>query len=224
MLRRFVGVAPRFPEAHCRGGDSNTTLPVALRWAKRPRLHQGSPAWIYLTATRCLPPAILAAADAADIAREGHRGSAWFAHRGANSEVTHVEIRGPDFKGSLTGGTNTLFRLAGSDQRHLRLALAEAPIDALSVAAIEDLRADTLYSATGGGMGPRTITVIEHLLAGMAPQPGAILVSATDANRAGERYAARHAELAAAAGVAFERLAPPMGCDWNDVIQAGRKA
>jgi hypothetical protein len=39
-----------------------------------------------------------------------------------------------------------------------------------------------------------------------------------DANRAGERYGARHAELAAAAGIAFERLAPPAGNDWNDVL------
>ena len=138
--------------------------------------------------------------------------------------MTHVEIRGPDFKGSLTGGTKALFQLAGANERHLRLVLAEAPIDALSVAAIEDLCPNTLYAATGGGMGPGTIAAIERLLAGMAPQPGAILVSATDSNRAGERYAARHAEFAAAAGVAFKRLAPPIGRDWNDVIQAGRRA
>jgi hypothetical protein len=187
-------------------------------------VHQGSPSWFYLSVTRCLPAAILAAADAADVVREGPRGSAWFAHRSAEGEVTHVEIRGPDFKGSLTGGAKTLFQLAGANQKHFRLVLAEAPIDALSVAAIEDLRADTLYAATGGGMGPGTITAIARLLAGMAPQPGANLISATDANHAGERYAARHAELAAAAGVAFKRLAPPTGQDWNDVIQAGRRA
>ena len=40
VLRRFVGVAPRFPEAHRRAGGSKTVLPVALRWAKRPRLHR----------------------------------------------------------------------------------------------------------------------------------------------------------------------------------------
>ena len=224
VLRRFVGVAPRFPDAYRRALDSKPALPVALRWAKQPRVHRGSPAWIYLTASRCLPPVILAAADAADIVSEGPRGSAWFVHRGAGGEVTHVEVRGPDFKGSLTGGTKTLFELAGSNQRHPRLVLAEAPIDALSVAAIEGLRADTLYAATGGGMGPGTIAAIERLLAGMAPQPGAILVSAADANHAGERYAARHAELAAAAGVAFERLAPPPGRDWNDVIQIRKKS
>jgi hypothetical protein len=33
---------------------------------------------------------------------------------------------------------------------------AEAPIDALSVAALEAIRTDTLYAATGGGIGPAT--------------------------------------------------------------------
>jgi len=42
----------------------------------------------------------------------------------------------------------------------------------------------------------------------------------TDANPAGERYAMRHQELAARAGVPFERLAPPneQG-DWNEVLK-----
>jgi hypothetical protein len=44
-----------------------------------------------------------------------------------------------------------------------------------------------------------------------------LLAGTTDADRASGRYAARHAELAAAAGVAFERLAP-LGNDWNDVL------
>jgi hypothetical protein len=95
--------------------------------------------------------------------------------------------------------------------------ITEAPIDTLSVAAIEGIRADTLYAATGGGMGPGTVQAIERLLGQMAQCPDALLASATDANHAGERYAARHAELAAA-GIAFERLAPPLGNDWNDVL------
>ena len=44
----------------------------------------------------------------ADAVREGHRASAWFAHR-RWGEVCHVEARGPDWKGSLAGGTKTLF-------------------------------------------------------------------------------------------------------------------
>jgi hypothetical protein len=67
-------------------------------------------------------------------------------------------------------------------------------------------------------MGPATVQAIERLLGQMAQCPDALLASATDANRAGERYAARHAELAAAAGIAFQRLAPPTGTDWNDVL------
>ena len=50
------------------------------------------------------------------------------------------------------------------------------------------------------------------------------MVSAADANTAGDRYSARHAELAAAGEVAFERLRPPDGADWNDVLVQGRRA
>jgi hypothetical protein len=42
-------------------------------------------------------------------------------------------------------------------------------------------------------------------------------------NRGGERYTADHAELAAAAGIAFERLAPPLCNDWNDVLVQRRR-
>ena len=38
----------------------------------------------------------------------------------------------------------------------------------------------------------------------------------------GVAMAARHAELAADAGVPFARLRPPEGLDWNDVAQQGR--
>ena len=52
----------------------------------------------------------------------------------------------------------------------------------------------------------------------LAWYPDALLAGTTDANRGDERYTARHGELAAAAGIAFERLAPPLGNDWNDVV------
>ena len=99
-----------------------------------------------------------------------------------------------------------------------RLAVTEAPIDALSLAAIEGLRPDTLYVATGGGMGPGTIHAIECLLADRANLSDALLVSATDANKAGDRYATQHAAMAAAAGNPFARLKPTLGEDWNDVL------
>jgi hypothetical protein len=223
-LRRFVGVAPTFPEALRDRAKANPNVPIAARWLRRRRLHRGSRVWAYLTGTRRLPASVLEAAATADILREGPSGSAWFAHRGDDGAVTHVEIRGPHFRGSLEGGNKTLFRLPGAAAQHWRLVIAEAPIDALSVAAIENVRTETLYAATGGGMGPATVQTIERLLARMAQLPCALLAGATDANPAGERYAARHAEFAAAAGVAFERLAPPAGYDWNDILQMGRRS
>ena len=78
--------------------------------------------------------------------------------------------------------------------------------------------AGNMEGFAGGGMGPGTVQAIERLLGEVAQCHDALLASATDANRAGERYAARHAELATAAGIAFERLAPPTGTDWNDVL------
>jgi hypothetical protein len=217
-LRRFIGVAPTFQPALSGRARNDPSAPIAARWTARPRLRRGSAVWAYLAGTRRLPAKVLEAADAADILREGPYGSAWFAHRDDGDTVMHVEIRGPGFKGSLQGGTKSLFRLSSAGKRHCRLVITEAPIDTLSVAAIEGIRADTLYAATGGGMGPCTVQAIERLVGEMTQCPDALLASATDANRAGERYAARHAELAAAAGIAFERLAPPAGTDWNDVL------
>ncbi len=217
-LRRFIGVAPTFPLALSGCAKNDPGVPIAARWVTRPRLRQASAVWAYLAQTRRLPASVLEAAQRADILREGPYGSAWFAHRDDANAVTHVEIRGPGFKGSLRGGTKSLFRLSGAGPRHSRLVITEAPIDTLSVAAIERIRPDTLYAASGGGMGPGAVQAIELLLGEMAQWPEALLSGATDANLAGERFAARHAELAAAAGIAFERLAPPAGTDWNDVL------
>ena len=137
------------------------------RWDARPRLRRGSAAWSYLAETRCLPPDVLAAAADADVVREGFSGSAWFAHRHDGS-VQHIEVRGPNFKGSLRGGMKTLFQFGGVGEGSSRLAVTEAPIDALSLAAIEGVRSDTLYVATGGGMGAGTVQAIERLLAAIA--------------------------------------------------------
>ena len=100
-----------------------------------------------------------------DAIREGHYGSAWFAHRDAGV-ISHVEIRGPDYKGSLRGGRKTLFRYSPTRVRAHRLVIAEAPIDALSLAVLEECRPHTLYVGTGGGMGPGTIEALQAIIAG----------------------------------------------------------
>jgi hypothetical protein len=222
VLRPFVGLAPAFPQALRPAPRTSPDRSLAERWQSRRRLRAGSPTWRYLAGARGLPHRVLVAAERADAVREGPYGSAWFAHRDADGRVTHIEIRGPTLKTSLRGGHKTLFRLPGGPQPR-RLAVTEAPIDALSLAALEGERADTLYVATGGGMGPGTLAALARELAAMAVFPNALMHSATDANRAGERYAACHAELAAAAGVAFARLTPPVGTDWNDTLQQARR-
>jgi hypothetical protein len=125
---------------------------------------------------------VLEVAQRADILREGPYGSAWFAHRDDANAVTHVEIRGPGFKGSLRGGTKSLFRLPGAVSRRSRLVITEAPIDALSIAAIEGICAETLYAAAGAGMGPGRVQAIERLLEQMAQCPDALLASGMAAN------------------------------------------
>ena len=103
------------------------------------------------------------------------------------------------------------------------MALLEAPIDELSLAVIEHMRADTLYAATGGGMEPGTLDALRATLTRLHKVAG-VLVGATDANAAGDRYAAQQAVLAADAAVRFKRRRSPEGQDWNDLLVARRTA
>jgi hypothetical protein len=155
----------------------------------------------------------------AGVLREGPVGSAWFAHFDHAGAVAHVDVRGPTYKGSLTGGVKSLFRLPLKGPPLPRLVVTEAAIDALSLGAIENLRGDTLYAATGGGMGPGTIAALEALLVDIAMLPDALFCSATDANGPGDRFADRHRSLARSFGIPFARLRPPIeGGDWNEAL------
>jgi Toprim-like/Protein of unknown function (DUF3991) len=221
LLRDFVGIAPAFPAAFRTKSEAASHVPIARRWERREPLSCGSPVWRYLTAQRHLPEKILIAARMADAIREGPRGSAWFAHRDAKGILTGIEMRGPDYRNFSAGGGKTLFRLPGGPGRLTRVAVCEAAIDALSLAAIENLCDDTLYSATAGGMGPTTIASLQQLLMDLNSDPAGILVAATDADAAGRRYATRLAELANNAGARFDTILPPNGLnDWNDVRRA----
>ncbi len=224
-LREFAGVSPSFPIGERAGRRGASDRPLADRWAERNLVRPGSGTWRYLARKRRLPPAIIEAASVAGVLREGPVGSAWFAHLDAEGAVAHVDARGPTYKGSLAGGVKALFCLRASALPPRRLVLAEAAIDALSIAAIENLQEDTLYSATGGGMGPGTISALEALLRGIAMLPGAFFCSATDANGAGDRFAERHRSLAEMFDICFVRLRPPReGGDWNDVLRARSEA
>ena len=103
---------------------------------------------------------------------EGPHGSAWFAHRDAAGCLTGIEMRGPDYHNFSAGGGKTLFRLPGGSGPLSRVAVCEAAIDALSLAAIEQCRPDTLYAATAGGMGPETVDRAPTALAASRGRPG----------------------------------------------------
>jgi hypothetical protein len=220
-LRAFAGLSPCFPLADRAGVRKEPDRAVAARWAERKTVWSNSPTWRYLRRQRGLPPAIIEAASMAGVLREGPVGSAWFAHFANAGAVAHVDIRGPTYKGSLTGGVKSLFRLPLKGSPLPRLVVTEAAIDALSLAAIENLRGDTLYASTGGGMGPGTIVALEALLVDIAMLPDALFCSATDANGPGDRFADRHRSLARKFGLPFARLRPPIeGGDWNEVLHA----
>jgi hypothetical protein len=117
-------------------------------------------------------------------------------------------------------GSKTLFRLPGGAGPLPRVAACEAAIDALSLAAIERMRADTLHAATAGGMGPQTVTALPHLLRDLAGDPAG-LFAATDADTADRRQTARLAKLATETGVRIDAILPPDGLnDWNDALRA----
>jgi hypothetical protein len=224
-LREFAGLSPSFPSADRAGCRQDPDRSVADRWAERKAVWSNSPTWRFLKRKRGLSAAIIEAATAAGVLREGPVGSAWFAHFDRAGAAAHVDVRGPTYKGSLTGGAKSLFRLSLNGPPLPRLVLTEAAIDALSIAAIESLRRDTLYAATGGGMGPGTIAALEALLVNIAMLPGALFCSATDANGPGDRFADRHRSLAEKFGITFARLRPPIeGGDWNDVLRAQSEA
>ena len=225
VLRGLVGVAPTYPAFIKRRRGDHDAVPPARRWEARRRLRRGSPTWRYLTGERCLPSGVLAIAADSDAVREGPYGSAWFAHRANDGRLTGIEMRGPHYRGFSPNGAKTLFRLPGSHGVITRLVVAEAPIDAMSFAALERIRTNTLYVATAGGMGPDTIGALNGLLNDLAGRACCGLVIATDADKPGERYAIHLGEMAAGAGVPAERALPPNGLnDWNDAlkVRAGR--
>jgi len=207
----LVGFIPAMP-AWKKSARIKPAVSVSTRWSARPNLHQGSPTWHYLTDARGLPSGIVKKAVASNRLREGPYGSMWAAHTDAAGVLTGWEERGPEWRGFATDGTKNLFRLGAAKPK--RICVTEAAIDAMSLAAIESLRADTLYVSTCGGWAPATEEAIRRL----ASCPKAQLVAATDNNRQGDVYAARIRDIALEAFAHFARLRPRAG-DWNEDLK-----
>ncbi|OWV64132.1 hypothetical protein ATY76_22015 [Rhizobium sp. R339] len=212
----LVGFQITEPEWQSARDGERCDLSLADRWQSRRRPWPGSASWRYLNGERRLPATVLRAAIKGDLLREGPQGSMWAAHRDKAELLTGWEARGPQYRGFASGGTKVLFRF-GSDSA-LRLAVTEAAIDAMSLAAIEGLRQGTVYLSTGGGWSPTTEAALREL----AAKPGVQMVAATDANAQGDMFAERLRTLADDADCDWTRLRPPVE-DWNETLKIREK-
>lgn len=208
----LVGFAPSEPVWTRASRAINPDLCIADRWRARRKPWRESLTWRYLRDERAIPDSVMRAAISQDRLCEGPHGSMWAVHLSDDGAVTGWEERGPQWRGFSTGGAKVLFRLGSAKAD--RVCVTEAAIDAISLAAIEGLRRDSLYLSTGGGWAPLTVAAIYRLSA----RPGARLIAATDNNRQGEIYARRLAAIALEAGCAFERLRPTAD-DWNEWLR-----
>lgn len=209
----MVGFVPKEPVWTRPARETEPTDSIPGRWTQRRKPWPGSMTWRYLRDERGLPEAILHPAIQHDLLREGPRGSMWAAHRDGDGAVSGWEERGPEWRGFSTGGAKVLFRFGPVNA--LRICVAEAAIDAMSLGALERVRADSLYLSTGGGWSPATDAAIRALIM----QKDTLLVAATDNNAQGEKYADRLEEAASKADCGFERLRPTE-VDWNADLKA----
>ncbi|WP_454659122.1 DUF3991 and toprim domain-containing protein [Bosea beijingensis] len=211
QLSDLVGFVPSEPAWTRQARERKPDFSVSERWRKRRRPWRGSLTWRYLQDERGLPETVIRAAIQQDRLREGPHGSMWAAHVDADGLVTGWEERGPEWRGFASGGGKVLFRLGSMGA--VRFCVTEAAIDAMSLAALEGLRRDSLYLSTGGGWAPATEAAVRAL----ASHPGALLVAATDNNEQGEVFAGRVEAITVAATCAYERLAPGRE-DWNEEL------
>ncbi|AOX21615.1 DUF3991 and TOPRIM domain-containing protein [Kozakia baliensis] len=224
-LRDMIGMQPTY---EVRERTKETPRPEVQRdpswmWSHRAAPQPGSEAWRYLTETRKLTPEILDLANRQNLLREGPKGTAWFAHHDDGGNVTGMEMRGPDYRGfSSGGGGKRLFRMeADPGQPVSRVVVAEAAITALSFAALDRFRSNSLYLSTAGGMSPESLAEMKQLLARVAQHPEARLIIAVDNDHQGDRNAEKFKALADEAGLWSGRLSPKAaGQDWNDVLRA----
>lgn len=208
----LVGFVPTMP-VWKRASKPPATTSIADRWAYRTVPRPGSATWRYLADQRCIPDNVIAAAVAQGRLREGPQGSMWAAHDDPGGRIIGWEERGSRWRGFATNGTKELFRFGSTGAE--RICITEAAIDAMSLAAIEVLRSDTLYVSTGGGWSPATDDAIRDL----ARRANVRLVAATDNNRQGDVYADRIRTIAAEAPALYARSHPRAG-DWNEDLKS----
>ncbi|CAN7701983.1 DUF3991 and toprim domain-containing protein (plasmid) [Aminobacter sp. NyZ550] len=208
----LIGFVPSHPVWERQARENEPDLSIPERWRARRKPWKGSATWRYLHDERGLPERIIRIAISANLVREGPHGSMWAAHTDGDGALTGWEERGPDWRGFASGGAKVLFRLGRSDA--LRLCVTEAAIDAMSLAAIEEMRPGSFYLSAGGGWSPATSEALRTL----ASRPGSQIVAATDANSQGQVFVDRLREIAENVCCDWVRLTPPAE-DWNDALR-----
>lgn len=212
----LVAYQPTLPVWEPLARLSKLDASVEERWEHRKRPWRASATWTYLTESRAIPWHVVRKAIDTDLIREGPYGSMWAKHADGADQVIGWEERGPDWRGFSTGGAKELFRFGAATAR--RICVTEAAIDAMSLAAIEETKGDTLYVSTGGGWSQLTAQALEA----MASQRQTYIVAATDNNVQGEVFADRIRQLADVAGCDFSRLRPRAE-DWNEELKQRRE-
>ena len=212
VVTDLIGFTPAEPRWTRQAREKTPDQTVPKRWQNRRKPWRGSATWRYLSDIRGIMEPVLMQAIAEDALREGPQGSMWAAHKDDRGQITGWEERGPEWRGFANGGAKVLFRLGPADAT--RLCVAEAAIDAMSLAAIEKCRPGSLYLSTGGGWSPST----DAALRGLAARPDVLMVAATDANSQGETFAERLRVLTEEEGSNWQRLRPPSD-DWNACLK-----
>jgi hypothetical protein len=164
---------------------------------------------------RGIRPGTLACERFAGTWRVDDRNNLLFPHRDGPrfGEVCGFERKSAHFAGFVAGGTKTLWA-SNVDVADRTLVVTEAVIDAFSYYQInQDPHAR--FASTGGSFGERQARHIANAIAAMPT--GSVVVTATDADQAGEKLAARIASLAG--GTPVVRHPPPFGKDWNECLQ-----
>lgn len=217
VVRGLVAYEPTLPARERPARLLTIDATITERWEHRKRPWRASATSTYLTRYRAVPWHVIRKAIDADLIREGPYGSMWAKHVDDSGNVIGWEERGSDWRGFSTGGAKQLFRFGAATA--LRICVTEAAIDAMSLAAIEEMRRDTLYVSTGGGWSPLTAQALETFAARRETQ----LVAATDNNVQGEVFADRIRKMADVAGCDFLRLKPRRE-DWNEELKERREA
>ena len=186
----------------------------------------------YLTEERCLPPALVDELHQEGLIYADARRNAVFLRRDGEGTITGAAVRGTrsgtPFKGLAAGTARDAgwFFFQVGDRGTPQLILTESPIDALSYYGLlhgdcppagPGAYREVYVSTDGAGALPHP------LIAGVLAEGGLIRVG-FDRDQTGERlWQQLHERYVAAAGgdpTQFWREAPPLGKDWNDVMQA----